>query len=266
MASMRRLIAVAVVVAVGTVPVFAQRGGGSHGGSGGHGGGFASHGGGLASHSAPAFRGSAAPTGRPGYSSMPRLSVNRTAGVSANPMAGRGTGVADYHRRPIYYPGGAGYRRPYVPAYGVGLPYAYGSTWLGPDCFDITDCSYYDDPAYGSQAVAPEPPADYPQEQVAPPPVQYAPPVDQAEAVPPGAFRPAYEKPQPEPQAEAAVTLVYRDGRPNEEIHNYMLTRTMLYVQDEHHRAIPVADLDLAATAKVNKDAGVDFQLPGGGS
>jgi hypothetical protein len=28
---------------------------------------------------------------------------------------------------------------------------------------------------------------------------------------------------------------------------------------------IPVADLDLAATQKVNKDAGVDFQLPGSG-
>ena len=40
-----------------------------------------------------------------------------------------------------------------------------------------------------------------------------------------------------------------------------MLTRTTLYVRDQHHREIALADLDLAATKKANKDAGVDFQL-----
>jgi hypothetical protein len=44
-----------------------------------------------------------------------------------------------------------------------------------------------------------------------------------------------------------------------------MLTRTTLYVQDEHRREIPVDDLDLAATQKVNKGDGIDFQLPGAG-
>jgi hypothetical protein len=61
------------------------------------------------------------------------------------------------------------------------------------------------------------------------------------------------------------VTLVFKDGRPNEEIHNYMLTRTTLYVQGERLREIAVADLDLAATEKVNREAGVDFRLPDGG-
>ena len=42
-----------------------------------------------------------------------------------------------------------------------------------------------------------------------------------------------------------------------------MLTRTTLYVQDEHRQEIPVADLDLPATQKINQAAGVDFQLPG---
>jgi hypothetical protein len=59
------------------------------------------------------------------------------------------------------------------------------------------------------------------------------------------------------------VTLVFKDGSPTEEIHNYLLTRTTLYVQDEHRREIPVDDLDLGATQKINKSNGVDFQLPG---
>jgi hypothetical protein len=64
-------------------------------------------------------------------------------------------------------------------------------------------------------------------------------------------------------EAENAVTLVFKDGRPSEEIHNYMLTRTTLYVQDEHRREISVDEIDLTATQKANKDAGVEFRLPG---
>ena len=59
-----------------------------------------------------------------------------------------------------------------------------------------------------------------------------------------------------------AVTLVFKDGRPSEQIHNYILTRTTVYVTDAHHREIPVADLDLAATEKTNHEAGVTFKLP----
>jgi hypothetical protein len=62
-----------------------------------------------------------------------------------------------------------------------------------------------------------------------------------------------------------AVTLVFKDGRPSEQIHNYILTRTTLYVTDAHHREIPVADLDLAATEKANREAGITFKLPQAG-
>jgi hypothetical protein len=64
------------------------------------------------------------------------------------------------------------------------------------------------------------------------------------------------------PASEDAVTLVFKDGRPTEQIHNYALTRTTLYVRDEHHRDIPLDLIDLTATQKVNREAGVDFQLP----
>jgi hypothetical protein len=55
---------------------------------------------------------------------------------------------------------------------------------------------------------------------------------------------------------------VFKDGRPSEQIHNYALTRTDLFVLDQRHRDIPLDELDLAATAKVNHDAGVEFHIP----
>ena len=57
---------------------------------------------------------------------------------------------------------------------------------------------------------------------------------------------------------------MFKDGRPPEKIQNYLLTRTTLYVQGARLRQIAVADIDLAATQKVNRDAGIDFQLPNG--
>ena len=59
-----------------------------------------------------------------------------------------------------------------------------------------------------------------------------------------------------------AVTLVFKDGRPSQKIHNYALTRTTLYVTDGRPREIPVAALDMAATEKTNREAGVSFRLP----
>jgi hypothetical protein len=65
------------------------------------------------------------------------------------------------------------------------------------------------------------------------------------------------------PAEEEAVTLVFKDGRPSEQIHNYMLTQTTLTVMTGgRHRDIPVDELDLAATEKANHEAGVEFHLP----
>ncbi len=99
-----------------------------------------------------------------------------------------------------------------------------------------------------------------------------------------GAPDPAYDEqlipytaenaePEPEPSApivvtagslynDDPVTLVFKDGRAPEKIHNYALTRTTLYVTDGRRREIPVAALDLTATEQANRAAGVDFQLP----
>ena len=55
------------------------------------------------------------------------------------------------------------------------------------------------------------------------------------------------ENPTSAPPQPYAVTLVFKDGRPSEQIHNYLLTRTTLYVQDQHRRDIALDQLDLSA-------------------
>jgi hypothetical protein len=74
--------------------------------------------------------------------------------------------------------------------------------------------------------------------------------------------QPAASPAQAAPSTEDGVTLVFKDGRPPEQIHNYVLTPTTIYVGDQRRRDIPIDQLDLEATAKANRDAGVDFQLP----
>jgi hypothetical protein len=133
-----------------------------------------------------------------------------------------------------------------LPGYGVyGAAYPFGvEGWIPPEGVTYLDSSANDGqaPADAGQPVDQGPPPDASYQAYAEPP---PPPV-----------------PQPAPEPEDAVTLVFKDGRPPEQIHNYALTRTTLYVRDKHKRDIPVADLDLAATEKINRDAGVEFQLP----
>jgi len=117
---------------------------------------------------------------------------------------------------------------------------------------------YPDAPYYDAGVAAPEPPAGYDAQAM---PDQGSP--DQApvpaEGVPRYSVLPHTQPPPPD---EDAVTLIFKDGRAPLQIHNYALTRTMLYVRDQHHQDIPVDQLDLAATQKANLNSGVEFQLP----
>jgi hypothetical protein len=291
---MKRLLAIALVGVGLAVPGYAQRGGGARGGSVGHsggfsGGGFAGHGGGFSGSgfavhrtpsfrggtpsfrsSAPAFRSGIAPTGRSGF-----MGGNRT--LSAVPAFRGGpvrNGAGYGGRRPGYGYGGDRYRRQYAPNYGFGFPYG-ASGWFDTNYPGYFDSSLYDSPPFGdgdssygygdsgdSMSSATPPTAADPATGYYP--GGYGPPVEQAQAAPDNSFRPAYQRAQPEPAPEDAVSLVFKDGRPTEQIHNYLLTPTTLYVQDGRLREIAVGDLDLAATEKVNREAGVDFRLPDG--
>ena len=144
-------------------------------------------------------------------------------------------GVGYQRRVPYLYPNYVGY--PWLLPFGYGLPFSDDS---GPD-----------------DSVAQAPP-DFSNE---PPPA--APPEVAAFDAP--MFRPPYQ-PQPiEAPAlpEPATTLVFNDGRPSMEVHNYALTGSKLYALDgETRQEIPLSALDLPATIDANRKTGVDFALP----
>jgi hypothetical protein len=61
---------------------------------------------------------------------------------------------------------------------------------------------------------------------------------------------------------EPATALVFRDQHVME-VRNYAISGGTLWVLGEQQsKKIPLAQLDLDATAKMNDDRGVDFQLP----
>jgi hypothetical protein len=251
----KRLFAIALALAFVVLPAGAQRGG-SHSTAVGHGGGFSS------SH-APAFHSGFTGPSRSGFSHSTQFSGSRFVPVRQAP--GRITVPGNFNRRNDHDADGRfrrndrnrdqRFRRAYNPIYGVGLPYSVG--FIGPDYSSYPDSGYYDSPGYAPQQPQPD---DY----GPPPPEQYPGPPYQADASSDSSYRPAYQRPQPESPlpSQEAVTLVFKDGRPNEQIYNYMLTRSTLYIQEQYLREISVDQLDLAAMAKVNGEAGVVFKLP----
>lgn len=72
---------------------------------------------------------------------------------------------------------------------------------------------------------------------------------------------------QPREEERAAVgpatALVFRDQHV-EEVRNYAIAGGTLWVLNDHQvgKKIPIAQLDLPATVKMNDDRGVDFQVP----
>jgi hypothetical protein len=158
----------------------------------------------------------------------------------------------DDHRTGVGYRGHstfvyAGY--PWLGAVGLGVPWANG-------------LPYSDDQGDANAPQAAPPQADQPMVDYGQEPLD----TQFAENAPP-AFRPPYQgqvdfapvHPQP------ATTLVFKDGRPPAQVHNYALTATTLYALDgESRQEIPLSLLDVPATVAANRAAGVDFALPVG--
>ena len=61
----------------------------------------------------------------------------------------------------------------------------------------------------------------------------------------------------------SSTLLVYRDGHQIEVQDYAILGKTLWVFSDQRARQVPLADLDLAATERVNGDRGVDFVAPG---
>jgi hypothetical protein len=72
----------------------------------------------------------------------------------------------------------------------------------------------------------------------------------------------------PQPQLPPAV-IVFRDGH-NEELGKYMIQGNVLFTNADYWstgswtRKIPLAELDIPASLKLNKERGTKFNLPSG--
>lgn len=187
-----------------------------------------------------------------------------SAGVHASANRG-GDGSSRNGLLRNHYPG-YGYRTPgYFPGLlGYGFPFwddGFDSFWGDPTVGDP------DTVGYGN--TSPQDGAPVPYAAPSAGAGDGAQPMESASPLPPypyqvGASAPfALQGPAPAPpQQEDAVTLIFKDGRPSEQIRNYALTRTALYLPGKHMREIPLEQLDLPATERVNREAGVDFQIP----
>lgn len=138
------------------------------------------------------------------------------------------------------------------------MPFFYGvPDWIGlgtlgcyPDAEVYGDDDSDDEGAPGC-GNAPPPPADQP--------TIYG---DDGYGSPSYEPPPPQQQPSPAPTNEIATTIVFKDGRPSEQIHNYALTQTTLYILDQRKQDIPLDQIDLAATEKLNRDEGIEFQVP----
>lgn len=279
---MRGLAAAALALAI-AIPAAAQRGGGHAG---------------FSARSAPAprsgsaFHGSFASRTSFGYSSGP---MTRMPMAYAPRAVGPGVAypVGAPAIRPTFYRYGTsttgrnftlrGYPRPYYGFYPGVVYLSYGG--LYDDWDDSYDNSQQPAPEPEYTYASPQPDSSYPP----PPDTTYPQPASEPEssyaypqpapaspyAYPaPGYSAPGYAPyaPQPAPAAPQmqyvpgssdTVTLIFKDGRPPEQIQNYLATRSTLTILDNgRRREIALTDLDIPATIKANRETGVDFELP----
>ncbi len=264
---MRRLTlfllpAVMAILAAGQL--WAQRGG--------HGGGISSEPAGAGFHSGLGARSST----YPGFATRPSGSLSYRSPLNV-PQAGR-FNAQNLHRGNGYPQNANGRlyredhdrdrdhrgRRPYVSGYGygsylvpnfVGYPFGFGPDfYFGDD--DQADQSSPQQPESNAGEAQENYPGNY-AEEMAPSPPPDEPPgtAYRAPYISPAAAQPVHQQP--------ATTLVFRDGRPNQIVHNYVLTRTALYDLDgDTRKEIPLSEIDLPATTETNRAAGVDFTLP----
>lgn len=232
--------------------------------------------------SAPAFHGNFAPRPAYRYNAAP---LTRPPSVYPSEM--------HLPAAPIRYPATAPAHRPvfYQPNHGVnrthrfsfrGYPYLNFGYYPGAvyfpydslfddssDNYDLTQqaaptpdysYNYPPDNSYAYAQPAPEPDSSYAYPQPGPvSPYIYPEP----------GYAPYPSQPAPAPQMQYVpgsadtVTLIFKDGRPPEQIQNYLATRTTLTILDNgRRRDVPLADLDIPATTSANRQTGVDFELP----
>jgi len=232
---MRRWLAVAALgAALLTLPAWGQRRGG------GASGGFAGHAGFSGGHSMGGARGPMmSPRGFPG---VQRGNVNLVIGSFGHPGFGH-PGFGHHHARFFRAWPYAGY---------YGYPY-YGWGDYGDDSYSSD--SYQNYPTYDYSSAYAE--NDRQQAQID----RLENEVDRLRQE--REARESQSSNSARSKAESQRTeLVFRDKH-TEEVQNYAIVgQTFWILNAEKARKIPIAQLDIPATRKVNEDRGVDFQLP----
>ena len=280
---MRRLCAFATFLSLAfTLPLFAQHGGGHASSGGGHGGGsFGGHsgfsgghssfsaprsnssGGSRAGYGAHSASGARSYAGSRGYGYAPAFhppehsysSANHSASVNRFDYGSRIDGA----RFRIRNRGVAGpWRYGYPGWYGYYNPYFYDPYWLWDSSSSYDDGQDQGDAqGYVMGQQGPDEPGA---------------PDSYGENYSDGRDQDAYARPAPyEPRhaeltaPSAPTTLIFRDQH-KEEIQNYAIVGDMLFsFSAERTQKIPLSDLDIPATTKVNEDRGVNFRVPGEG-
>lgn len=259
-----------LLMALLSMPLWAQRGGGGHGGGmggggghmgGGGGGGYhgGSYGGGYHGGNYSGYRGG-------GYTAYHGGSWNGNGWQGGNGWNGRGWYGNGWYGNRWGWGGGWGY--PYW-GWGVGIgwgwggyPY-YGGGWYGDGGWGYTaDMSTYTAaPAYAPSVVYVDPNGySYNQPQQNPQTQQQ---IDQLQNQV-AQLQAQQQRPSGATAAEVhyATVIVYRDGH-TETVGNYAIVGKTLWIFDESRaRKIPLSELDVPATRRDNQDRGNDFIVP----
>jgi hypothetical protein len=139
---------------------------------------------------------------------------------------------------------------------GYGYPYV-----IDPGFYDWGDS---DDSADGQGGAVPDYAAPYPDQGYGPP---GEPPQEGfASETPPWSApnqQPAARAIAAAPETEPSLTVIFKSGRAPLKIQNYMMTaKALTDLDSRHYEQIPLNQIDVAATRRVNTSAGIDFQVP----
>ena len=85
---------------------------------------------------------------------------------------------------------------------------------------------------------------------------------DMARLQPPPPAQPHADTPAKAATPDLPTILVYPDKH-IEEVKNYAIVGEMLWIFGDHVKKVPLMEIDLAATSKLNDERGVYFEVPG---
>lgn len=238
------------------------------------------------------------PFNRPGSFGTNQLGAPFRLGGGRVPYNGSrsGTGYPYAHGGPVRPPYGGGHDRDHdrrshwgYGGWGNGIYLAGSYPWIGyPGFYDwgYPYNDYYDDydnsdnggnPGYANGAPGYYPPyanapyANDPGPDPNPDPnqdayAQAAPQPDPPQQSARAPYNPGQQSmaPAAPPRPQPPVTVIFKDGRAPEQVHNYLLTPSTLTILDSGYHSIPLDLVDIAATEQANRNAGIDFRVPKG--